>query len=802
MLKNYFRTAFRSLLRNKSYSFLNITGLALGITCSILLFLVVRYQLSYDTFHGKADRTYRLVVDFKGATGFKTPGSHFPLTDLIRSNGNLGFEAITQLQGIGSAQLNILGSANKTSKKLIEDSPIGYAEPSVFDVLDFGLEDKSLGSYLYEPNVVLLTESIAQKYFPGENPVGKVIRLNNKYLLKVAALMPDVPSNSEFPFVMLISYKTIEKELPDDWGNLSSSHQTYVVLPDGMNASTAEANLNNFVQRFSTEPRAKQSQVYALQPLHDIHYNTTYHGGFANTPIAKEVIFGMAVAGIILLLTAGINFINLATAQALKRAKEVGVRKVLGGNQRQLIIQFLCETFLVVLIATFLSIVLAELALPYLNEVLQLNISFSLLQDEVLLLFLVLQTLAVTLFAGFYPAFVISSFQPITALKSRVNLQQLGGISLRQVLVVLQFTICQVLIICTILVNDQMEYFRTKPLGFNKEAVVTVYIPPDKGVKKQSLRQELLNSPVIKDVSFSSDAPSSDNINLSNLHFNNSPEDEDFQTHQKFADERYFDLFHLQFLAGKRYADNDSVKYMIINDTMRRTLGLASAEEAIGKQISLGGGDEFKGPIIGVVADFHQTSLHQPIEPMILTRNPEDYSFLSVKIDMNKKQEALAHLEKVWDMAYPDDVFNFEFYDETIARFYEEQARQSLLFKVFSFISIFIGCLGLYGLVAFMAAQRTKEVGIRKVMGASICHITLLFSKEFIKLVLIAFVLAVPLAYYIMHLWLADFTYKITIGYGVFLLAGLITTAIALLTMSSKAIQAAMANPVLSLKSE
>ncbi len=801
MLKNYFLTAFRSLLRNKSYSFLNITGLALGITCSILLFLVVKYQLSYDTFHSKADRVHRLVVEFTGF-GYKNPGAHYPVAELIRTNGNLGFEAVTQLEGSGSVQINIMDSDNKTSKKLIEENSIGYAEPSVFDVLDFGMADKNLGAYLEEPNVVILTESIAQKYFPGEDPIGKVLRLNNKYTLKVAATMPDVPGNTEFPFVMLISYKTIEKDQPTDWGNLSSSHQAFVVLPEGLEASTAEANLNDFFLRFSTEERAKRTQVYKLQPLSDIHYNPGFHGGYAQKAIAKEVIYGMALAGFILLLTACINFINLATAQALKRAKEVGVRKVLGGNQRQLILQFLCETFLVVLFATFLSVILAELALPYLNEVMQLDIAFNLLQDEVLLLFLVLQTVVVTLFAGFYPAFVISSFQPVTALKSRVNLQQLGGVSLRHVLVVLQFTICQVLIICTILVNDQMEYFRTKSLGFNKEAVVTVNVPRDRGIKTQTLREELLKNPAIRDVSFASDAPSSSNVSSSNIYFNNAPKDEDFQTHKKFADARYFDLFDLKFVAGTEYTDSDSVKYMIINETLRRTLGLASAAEAIGKQIALGGGDEFKGPIIGVVADFHQTSLHQPIEPLILTRNPNDYSILSAKIDLNRQQEALAHLEGIFNKAFPEDVFKYEFFDEAIAKFYEEQARQSLLFKVFSFISIFIGCLGLYGLVAFMAAQRTKEVGIRKVMGASILDITVLFSKEFVKLVLIAFLLAVPLSYYIMDFWLADFTYKIDITYGVFLLAGFITIAIALLTMSSKAIQAATANPVLSLKNE
>jgi len=627
-----------------------------------------------------------------------------------------------------------------------------------------------------------------------------VLRYNNLYNLKVAAVMPDIPGNSEFPFVMLISYETIRKSLPSDWGNLSSSHQTYVVLPYGMSAGTAEATLNSFVKRHNNSNNSEQH--YVLQPLSNIHYNPELYGGFAQTPITKEMILAMAIVGIVLLLTACINFINLATAQALKRAKEVGVRKVLGSSKRQLLLQFLCETLLVVLFATSLSVILTELALPYLNELLELKMTFRILGDPVLLLFLVAQALLVTLFAGFYPAFVLSSFQPITALKSRTNLQKAGGVSLRQVLVVLQFTICQVLIISTILVNEQMDYFRNKPLGFDKDAVITVYMPTASGLKMQPLRQELLNNPAIRAISFASDAPASGSIQLSNFFFNNATEGEAYQTQKKFADAHYYDLFNMKFLAGHTYTDGDSLKHMIINDTMRRKLGLKSPGDAIGKKISIGGGDELAGPIVGVVADFHQASLQQPIEPLIMTRNPSDYTTLSVKISLNQKQEALKHLEKVWNMAYPDDVFNYEFLDESIAQFYEDEARQNTLFKIFSFIAIFIGCLGLYGLVAFMAVQRTKEVGIRKVMGASVFNITVLFSKEFIKLVLIAFVVAVPIAYYLMHLWLQNYTYRISINYWPFILAGLATLLIALLTMSSKAIQAALANPVVSLKSE
>lgn len=800
MFKIYFLTAFRSLLRNKSYSILNIAGLALGITCSILLFLVIQYQLSYDKFHTNADNIYRLVVTFP-VNGFNTPASHFPLAANMRSNSNLGFETITQIKGDVGAQINIPSNGTGTSRKFLIDENIGFVEPSFFDVFDFNTGPIDVRSHFAEPNAVILTQSLADKYFPGQDAVGKVIRYNNQYNLKVVSVMPDMPGNTEFPFVMLISYETIRKTLPNDWGNLSSDHQTFVVLPDNMPATTAEASVNQFVKQHVEEASQGRPLQYLLQPLKDIHYNTSFFGAFAQTTIAKELIWAMAIVGIVLLLTACINFINLATAQAIRRAKEVGVRKVMGSSRSQLVFQFLCETFLIVVCATFLSVILTELALPYLNELLDLQITFSLLNDQVLLLFLVVQTLLVTLFAGFYPAFVLSNFQPITALRSRMSVQKLGGISLRQVLVVMQFTICQVLIICTLLVNEQMNFFRNKSLGFDKEAVVTITLPRNSGHKIQPLRQELLNNPAVREVSFGSDAPSSGNISYGNFYFNNAAKDEDFQTHKKFVDPYYFGLYDMQFLAGKAYPDSDSIYYMVINDTMRRKLGLKTPEDAIGKNLSLGE-RKYAGAIVGVVADFHQASLASPIEPLVMTKNPDAYSVLSAKIDMTQQKEALQHLEKVWEIVYPDDVFNYEYLDDTIAEFYQDEARQNTLFKVFSLIAIFIGCIGLYGLVAFMAAQRTKEVGIRKVLGASTFSITVLFSKEFVKLVLVAFVIAIPIAYYLMNLWLQDFTYRITLSYMPFILAGIATLLIALLTMSFQAVKAAMANPVVSLKSE
>ncbi|WP_242918387.1 ABC transporter permease [Pontibacter liquoris] len=802
MVKIYFLTAFRSLLRNKSYSLLNIAGLALGITCSILLFLVIKYELSYDAFHSKAAHIYRLNSDTSYPDGiFRNTGTRFPIPALLRANGNLGLKTITQLNGEEGAQINIPADYNTAPKRFREEGAIAFAEPSFFDLFDFDKGTTDPRPALAEPGNVVLTQSIADKYFPDGQALGKTIKYNNILTLKVAAVIPDFPSNSDFPFVMLISYASYKNYTNLDLSNfntLYSNQQLYVELPAGVSPEAKAAEISTFVNKNRKQDKSSV-ETLSLQPLNDIHFNADY-GNFGERTISREMIWSMALIGIFLVLVACINFVNLATAQAVKRAKEVGVRKVLGSSKTQLMLQFLGETLLITLLATFLSVILTELALPYLNELLELKITFRILQDPVLLFFLSAEVLLVTLFAGLYPALILSRFQPIAALKSRMNTQQVAGLPIRQALVVLQFTICQVLIICTILVNNQMDYFRSKSLGFNKEAVVTVRLPNQAGQKIIPLRQEMLKSPAIRNVSFAASPPSANMTWGSNFAFDHASEDAPFSANMKYADEHYIKLYDIKLAAGRPYHNTDSAA-VLINETMRRKLGVKTAADAIGKTISLNGG-HLKATIIGVVEDFHQNPLHMPIDPSIMLPNPQTYGFLSAKIDMSRKQQALQQLEKVWNQAYPDDVFNYEFLDETIAQFYQDEARQDQLFKVFSFIAIFIGCLGLYGLVAFMAAQRTKEVGIRKVLGASIFNITVLFSKEFVKLVLIAFILAAPVAYYVMGKWLEDFTYRISIGYWPFILAGLATLFIALLTMSTKAIQAAVANPVTSLKTE
>jgi putative ABC transport system permease protein len=746
MLKTYFLTAYRALLRNRSYSFLNMLGLSLGITCSLLLFLVIRYELSVDKFHTEANQIYRLVVHENFESGAIRSGSiHFPAAAVLRNN-NPGISELAQVYGEEQVQITVPASGQEPARYFNTDLPIAFTEPNFFKLFDYGLNLKNAGKVLTEPNVAILTQSYADKYFPGKAAVGKVISLNNKIDLKVAAVIPDLPKNTDFPFGIFVSFPTLKHYVDYDlngWNALSSQQNLYLKLP--ANADTAKVNSAiSRVLKAQMPEKKRDRESFILQPLSNLHYNPIYET-YSRRSTTPEVLGIMAVIGIFLVITACINFINLATAQATKRSKEVGIRKVMGSSQQQLMLQFLGETFLLTLAAGLFSIILAELSLPFLNDLLELQLTFSLLQEPELLLFFIAEIVIVTLFAGLYPAFVLSGFKPIEALKSKLAFQQMAGLSLRKGLVLVQFTICQLLIICTLVVSQQMEYMQEKDLGFNKEAVLLVPLLKTTPAKMMAYRQEILNTPGIQQASFIFTPPSSDFNYTTNFTFDNQPNNAPFQIDMKMCDEHYLDLFGIKLAAGKNFThqpETDTVRQIIINETMRRQLGLKSPEEALGKRILIGRSSYTT--IIGVAQDFHHNSLKNEISPIGIINSGNSSSFiyfLATKIAPGQTQSAIQGLEKIWQKAYPDYIFEYQFLDQTIADFYKEDQRRNTLFKIFSGISIFIGCLGLYGLVTFMAAQRTKEVGIRKVLGASLWDITYLFSREFIQLVLLAFLL-------------------------------------------------------------
>jgi putative ABC transport system permease protein len=693
-------------------------------------------------------------------------------------------------------------SAKGAVKRFREEEPLLFVEPAFFELFDIETGGVNAKEAIKDLNTVLLTKSIAEKFFPGQNAVGKTMHMNNLITLKVTGIIPDAPTTTDLPYTMLVDYessKKINTFMNDSWNSSSSNQQIYFAAPEGASLKQAEDRLNEIAAKYRARAPGEKER-YVFQSLSELHFDERY-STFSDRTVSKTVLWGLALIGMFLVLVASINFVNLATAQALRRAKEVGMRKVLGASKTQLMTQFLGETGLITLLAVLLSVVLAELLLPYLNQLLEVEIKLYVLQRPDVLLFLVLLLVAVTFFAGFYPALVLSGFQPISALKSKVATARTAGLSLRQVLVVLQFTICQALIICTIIVHNQMEYFRTAELGFDKEAIVTMPMPAGRASELMALRSELEAHPAIKSTTFALTPPSYNMDMKMSLRYDDFSIVRNFDVNVKVADEHYLKTFNIPLIAGRIYEKGDTLRDFVVNETFLKRVGETNAQNAIGKKIQINGGQTV-GTIVGVIKDFHLASLREEIEPVLMGTFTRFYFFANAKIEAKNSKAALAHLQKVWSTAYPDDVFDYEFLDDTVAQFYEEEARQSYLFKVFSVIAILIGCLGLYGLVSFMVTQRTKEVGVRKVLGASSASIVGLFSKDFTKLVLVAFVIAAPVSYYFMEKWLQDFTYRIDISYWVFLAAGALTLLIALATVSVQALRAALANPVHALKTE
>jgi putative ABC transport system permease protein len=808
MIRNYIKTAWRNLLRNKSYAAINIVGLAIGIAACLLIFLIVSFETSFDNFHKKKDRLYRVMTVFHNPDGIH-PSSGTPLP--IAQGLRLDFP---QLKGVAAIFQNdgshySIGN-NKSGqpvKKFKEDNAY-YAEPQFFNMFDFVWLAGDKKTALAEPYTVILTQDEADKFFGNwHDAMGKIIKYENKTELKVTGILQNPPPNTDFPLQLVVSYATMQVKGSDfygnqhDWVSTWGDHYCFVELPANLNEVQFNKNLKAFVKKHKPADYVKDS--FQLQPLDDMHYNTEV-GIFSGHPFSRQLINVVSLIGLFLLIIACVNFINLATAQAVNRSKEVGIRKVLGSNRNQLALQFISETLIITLFSVLLAIGIAETARPFLNDLLEIKLSSSFLADPIVLLFLIGVIVSVTLLSGFYPAMVISGFNPIAALKNKIASRSVSGISLRRGLVVLQFFIAQVLVIGTLVIIHQMDYFRSKSLGFDKDAILTVPFPTDSLSKSKIniLRDQLMLQPGIKDVSFSFASPSDNNGWGSDFKYNNSPKQTNFNAQLKWADPEYFKLYNLQFVAGHAYVKSDTIHGWVVNETLLSKLGVRNPKDALGKYIKLWDDKNKNMPIVGVVKDFNISSLKNAIQPVLMGSWKNVYQKLNIKIQPANINQTLTSVEKLWNSTYPDGMYEYQFLDDKIAHFYKSEDQLSQLYKIFAGIAIFISCLGLYGLVSFMAAQRTKEVGIRKTLGASVGNIVYLFSKEFTILILIAFPFSGLVGYYYMHKWLQDYTYKIPLSPGIFIMAILASVAIAWVTVGYKAITAALANPVKSLRSE
>lgn len=798
MFKNYFITTLRKLNRQKNYTAINILGLALGMACCLFIFLIIQYELRFDRFHSKFERIYRIVTDEKiNDSTSETMGSPVPMAAALRQDfPNL--EQVTVVFGNYGGLFAIVQD-DGTVQRFQENERVAFVEPEFFEIFDFPWmagDPKSLA----EPNTVALTEEFAKKFFGSADPLGRTIRMDNQIDLKVIGVVKNFPIHTDFPFAVLISWKTLPQTGWDveAWGNLSSNVNTFVVLPPNFRAQEFESRLVDFKEKYHPNAKDANKRVHKVQPLSAVHYDGRY-GNYGQRVISKATLWALGLIGVFLLITACINFVNMATAQAINRAKEVGVRKVLGAFRSQLITQYLGETFAITLLGAALAVVLAELLLPTLNSLLKLRISFNLFADLSVFSFLATLVVAVSLLAGLYPAFVLSHFMPALALKSKVNTSAGGGLFLRRGLVVFQFIISQMLIIGTIIVTNQTDFFRNKEMGFDQNAIVTVPLPVNEATKLQTLRTQLLQNNRIKNVTMGYSSAASGNTWDTNLrHTLNGPE-ETFASDLKFADTEYIPTYGLKLVAGRNYVASDTVSELVVNETFARKLGY-TPQDLIGKMFKLGRRPYL--PIVGVVKDFHTRPLQEEIRPCLLAAHRRAYYEASIKIEASSLKEALRHIENVWSATFPEFVYSSEFLDQRLANFYQEEQKMAQLFRAFAGIAIFIGCIGLLGLISFVAAQRTKEIGVRKVLGATVGDILGLISKEFAGLIAVAFAVAAPIAYLTMNNWLENFAYRIDVGLGVFAATIAVTFIIAGVTIGYRALKAALANPVEALRYE
>jgi putative ABC transport system permease protein len=803
MIKNLFKIAWRNIYRQRSYTIINIVGLASGIAVCLVIFVLIRFHSSFDNFHSKKDRIYRLLTEYHHADSkdiFYGAGIARGIPQTFKTD-------IPELELYAPVfkgykeQIQILNTAGQIVKKFKEDG-VFATTPSFFEIFDLPLLQGDAHTALSNPNSVLLTQEIAEKYFGDwRQAMGKNIRWDNKDILKVTGILAPIPKNTDFQFKIVFSLgtgRTADMLTSTDYNSTGGFYGCYVLAPANMTGAQLTGKLQDLMKKYRS-PENKDSEV--AQPLSKVHFDNKVDN-YSNISITKPMINMLWMIGAFILIIACVNFVNLATAQAVNRAKEVGIRKVLGGNRSQLQIQFLTETFVIVLIALVLSAAISAFCIPMVGKIMELPLQANMLLQPGVAAFTLLLAIVVTLIAGFYPSMVLSGFNPINALKSRLAFKAHKRISLRHTLVVFQFVIAQGLIICTVIIVKQMNYFTHESMGFDKDAIVNVHFPSDSVAisKLEYLKQRLTAINGIQQVSLSSDVPAGEDDNWTMFTYENAVKPVDFYSIIQMADDKYVPTYKLQLAAGRNVTASDTIKEFLVNEAVTQKLGLKKPEDALNKQIALG---KFaRGKIVGVLKNFHNRSFKDEYAPMLITTFKKQYGVSNIKVSPADMSASLKDIEQVWSEVYPDYAFEYRFMDERIAEYYKQESQLAKIYECFAVIAILLSCLGLYGLASFMAVQRIKEVGIRKVLGSSVSGIVYLFSKEFVILIGIGFVIASPITWYLMNKWLQDYTYRITIHWSIFLLSAVIAIAIALSTVSFQLIKAALVNPVKSLRSE
>jgi ABC-type antimicrobial peptide transport system permease subunit len=805
MFSQSVKQIFRSVWRYKSFTVINLLGLSIGIAATVILVLISQYENDFDQQHSDTDQLFRVVRrELQSDKEGFSANVPYPTARYFRNE--FAGAVATQLHFADDMNVRIGNNAP------FEETNVLFADSLFFQVMDFAnvkgfWKIGNPQTALSEPRKALLTQSTATKYFGEANPVGQIIRLDNKEDVEVVGVVKDPAATTHLPFSMIVSFSTLTAEFNagislDQWGMVSGGY-SYVRLNNKVAQQDAEKALASIVQKYSENPVEQRVRMY-LQPVRQIHFDPSFEDSNPSYTVSERYLTMLLLLGGFILLIACVNYINLSTSLAFTKSKEVGIRKTIGASRPQLFLHYLSETFFLTSIAALIGIILAVCALPLVNDLLNKSIEVSQLVTPPFIAGAFSTLVLVSFISGVYPALILSGFNPIYSLKNKVALPGRSSTLLRKGLVVFQFAISVTLIICTIVIARQMAYFNGKELGFNKEAVVEVGLPVSDSVRREKFRTLLQANSGIQNFSFCLGAPITDNSFSTTLKAAELSAKNEYIIRLIPSDSSYLKTYGLQLIAGRGFLPGEEKGWgngIIVNEKLVKTLGYKDPADVIGKTITIGLND-LKPPIIGVTKDFHTASLHKSIEPVGLLPFSYFYYAAGIRIGGGNTQGTLADIEAAWKRVYPESVYSLHFIDETLATRYEQETRDYALFKAFSAISIFICCMGLWGLIAFVVVRKTKEIGIRKVLGASVNAIVVLLSKDFLKLVFIALLVASPVAWYFMHSWLESFAYRVDISWWIFVAAGLAALMIALFTISFQAIRAGFANPVKNLRSE
>tara|TARA_R110002051_G_scaffold143507_5_gene216484 strand:+ start:42081 stop:44531 length:2451 start_codon:yes stop_codon:yes gene_type:complete len=816
MLYNYLKIAFRNLLKNKMFSLINILGLSIGLSAAFVIGAMVFYDLSFDKFHPDRDRIYRVTTSFKSPEGnFYNAGVTVPLAQALKDLNMQELETVAPF----FTTYPIHVENKETGERFKNPEFVVYTESSYFKTFKYDWLAGDLNSALDEPNNVVLSENRARKYFPNQKLdqiIGKSVAYNDTILTTISGVVAGFDDRTDIVFEEFISLKTAATQDMTNavneasWNNTNSASQLFIKLTQRTNSTKVQETLTQIAKEHDDEEMIAigRSNTYTLQPLSDIHLNPDYGTfDFDDSRTTLSALKSLLLLASILLILGCINFINLNTAQAIKRAKEIGIRKTLGSSRSQLIIQYLGETLLLTLAAAVLSFFLSKWLLLLFADFIPSGLTFEFFWNPWMLLGIVLLLLVITILSGFYPALIMSQYRPAAVLKQQVSPSSDKG-TLRKYLTVFQFVIAQLFIIATLMVGKQLNYIMKKDMGFNTEAIAYLRTPwrDTSAVKRVRFVRQMEELPGISDVVLSGNPPASFSTMFMNALFVDGDKEVNSDLQLMYGNAHYFDLYNLKLVAG-RMPLNDTIREYVVNKSYLKVLGINNPADVVGKHLKE---NNEKLPIVGVMEDFNQHSLKYGVSPMAFTGGTYTgkwTQFRTIHFKMNSMDTSnwpntISSIENIWKELYPESDFEYSFMDDTVKKFYESEQKTATLLKWATGLAILISCLGLFGLVIHTTERRTKEIGIRKILGANIFQLNFLLSKDFLKLVLIAFVIAAPIAWYGLHNWLKEFANKTELSWWIFALSGISMVVISLLIMTIKTLNSANTNPVKSLRTE